>query len=122
MDFSKAKDRANITNSVTLLKTIHGIGTISADGVVFAEASYFIEVSRDSTGLMRSDGMVDARLSALERMCQSEEPVLTLETGEQVRIIVTRIETGHALIRILGPVPGLTQYDGANSRDHFGHS
>ena len=78
---------------------------VSTGGNTLVEVTYFIEVLHLEDGMTRTDGMIDARLADLDRISRSEEPVLTLETGESIPIIVTQIVLGHADIRVLGPMP-----------------
>jgi ribosomal protein L14 len=88
----------------TRLGSIHGIGTILVGSCTYGDVSYFIEVWHEQNGLIRTDGIIDARIEVFERIRRTEDLVLMLMTGEKVPIIITDIDTGHAEIRIFGPV------------------
>ncbi|MDH3742691.1 MAG: hypothetical protein OER56_13950 [Hyphomicrobiales bacterium] len=94
------------TGNKIQLGTIHGVGTLLAEGRMYGGISYLIEIWREQNGLTRTDGLIDAKNEIIERVRRMKELILTLETGEVVPIIITGTISGHAEIRIIGPVPG----------------
>ena len=94
------------TGNEIQLGTIHGVGTLFAQGCVYGEICYLIEIWHEQSGMIRTDGIIDARSEVMETVCKTEGLVLILETGEIVPIIIMGTISGHAEIRIIGPVPG----------------
>lgn len=92
------------------LSNIHGVGALLAEGCVYTGISYFIEFWREQNGMIRTVGIIDARSEIIRQLGQTENLVLTLETGERTPIIITDTCTGHAEIRIFGPVAGLAHH------------
>ena len=107
----KTNDRADIIDLVTHLGTTHGVGTVVADGRPYDGVSYFLEISLLGNGIKRINGMIDAKPAVLERITGAGQSLLTLETGQQVPIIVAQAVAGHAEIRILGSLPGTVMLD-----------
>lgn len=107
-------DQADIIDLVQHLGASHGVGSVTADGRAFDAISYFLEVSLLGNGVKRIDGMIDAKLAVLDRISKSAESVLTLASGEQVPIIVAQARSGHAEIRIIGPMPVSFKLDDAD--------
>ncbi len=104
------------------LGSVHGIGMLLAKGQMCSKVSYFIECWREENGVVRKDGMIDARNEIIEQVYRVEDLVLMLATGEAVPIIITNIELGHAEIRIFGPVPGLVHYHDVSDTNSLSRS
>ena len=86
------------------LGTLTGQGVLVTDGAE-SRVTYRIVVWQDR-GAKRVDGTVQGNPDALFSSFNATEQTLRLSSGEELKIIVTRVESGEAEIEINGPVPG----------------
>ena len=83
------------------LGTLTGQGVLVTDGAESPVASK-IAVWQDQ----RADGTVQGNHAALLASFNATEQRLRLSSGEELKIVMTRVESEEAEIDISGPVPG----------------
>ena len=83
-----------------------GVGFLYAGNCLHTDVSYLIECWRESDGAIRTDGIIDAEPTSIERTCPSEDVILLIDTGEKVRVKIACRDSAHVGIEVHGSIIG----------------
>lgn len=86
--------------------SVHGCGSISSDGHLFAGISYIIECWQQTDGVSHKTGLIDADLKTTALIRGARNNVLILETGEEVSVAIVGNDTGFLEIELQDPIEG----------------
>ncbi len=104
------------------LGSTHGVGSIIDINRKYNDISYLIEIWRMHDGIIRVDGIIDAKLEIIGKIQKIEQPILSLDTGDKIQIIISNVHSGHAEFYVLGPVSKLLNYCGVKNVEQFDNS